>query len=149
MCIRDSARTQPADPAPIIIKSNCFTLASLDVAGLYCVFMLQKWDSNTALVAIEINGFSLFIRALKLYLKRALFVARWDKRFEKREAAPGLSQSRAFINADQMIWFCNLNGVFLFRRVLAYLGVAHRYFLQVCFGQYWTFWNRVSWRIKR
>ena len=73
-----------------------------------------------ASVAIEINGFSLFIRTLRPYLKPAIFAARLDNRFEKREAAPGLSQRRAFITADQMIWFYNLNGVFLLKRVLAW-----------------------------
>jgi hypothetical protein len=51
-----------------------------------------------------------------------------DNRFEKWEAAPGLSQRRAFITADQMICFYNLKGVFLFKRVLAYLGEARQYF---------------------
>ena len=51
-------------------------------------------------VAIEINGFSHSLHSsAEAILKRAIFVARWDKRFEKREAGLRLSQSRAFISA--------------------------------------------------
>ena len=48
-------------------------------------------------VAIEINGFS--HSSAEAILKRIIFVAKWDKRFEKREAGLRLSQSRAFISA--------------------------------------------------
>jgi ribosomal protein L31 len=51
-------------------------------------------------VAIEINGFShSFHSSTEAILKRTIFVAKWDKRFEKREAGLRLSQSRTFISA--------------------------------------------------
>ena len=84
-------------------------------------------------VAIEINGFSHSLHSsAEAILKRIIFVAKWDKRFEKREAGLRLSQSRAFISAASMIWFCNFNGVF-FSQVC--LGAARRHFLQAYIGQ--------------